>query len=149
MEMEVEEEMGLQNIEGLEVLYGTNTICIDSPILLNGLQDILSPEKLSLMTSLEITVTHILHPAYFFEGLYDDSRLEQGTILFPSMRQLHFVIDHHERSSVYYHYKVVNYTILYALVKLLVLPGTEVIISCGDKREYLVYCERPYGDGWA
>ncbi|KAK7212065.1 hypothetical protein V2G26_019243 [Clonostachys chloroleuca] len=99
------------NMEGLEVLYRTNTICIDSPILLNGLQDILSLEKLSFLTSLEITVTPILHPAYFFEGLYDDSRLKQGSILFPSMRQLHFVIDHHQRSSVNY-YGVVNYPIL-------------------------------------
>lgn len=132
-------------MEGLEVLYRTNTICIDSPILLNGLQDILSLEKLSFLTSLEITVTPILHPAYFFEGLYDDSRLKQGSILFPSMRQLHFVIDHHQRSSVNY-YGVVNYPILYGLVKLLVFPGTEVIISCGGKREYLVYSERPYGE---
>jgi hypothetical protein len=118
---------------------------MDSPILLNGLQDILSPEKLSLLTSLEITVTPILHPAYFFEGLYDDSRLKQGSILFPSMKQLHFVIDHHQHPSLYYD-SLDNYPILYALVKRLVFPGTEVIISCGDKREYLVYSERAYGE---
>ncbi|CAH0046038.1 unnamed protein product [Clonostachys solani] len=135
-----------RNIEGLEVLYSTNTISIDSPILLNGLQDILSPEKLSLLTSLEITITHILHPSYFFEGLYNDTHLKQGSILFPSMKQLHFVIDHHRYPALYCN--VVNYAILYALVGRLVFPGTEVIISCGGKREYLAYSERPYGECW-
>ncbi|CAG9954563.1 unnamed protein product [Clonostachys rosea f. rosea IK726] len=111
------------NLEGLEVLYGTNTIHIDTRILLLGLHEILSPEKLRLMKDLEINVSGILDVASYFKGLSNETPPENVSVLFPSLRRLRLIVAGME----YIPQEEVD-----KLVQRILLPGTEVIVSRDD-----------------
>uniref|UniRef100_A0A0B7K568 Uncharacterized protein n=1 Tax=Bionectria ochroleuca TaxID=29856 RepID=A0A0B7K568_BIOOC len=105
------------------VLYGTNTIHIDTRILLLGLHEILSPEKLRLMKDLEINVSGILDVASYFKGLSNETPPENVSVLFPSLRRLRLIVAGME----YIPQEEVD-----KLVQRILLPGTEVIVSRDD-----------------
>ncbi|KAK7222536.1 hypothetical protein V2G26_010539 [Clonostachys chloroleuca] len=108
------------NIEGLEVLYGTNTIHIDTRILLLGLHEILSPEKLCLMKDLEINVSRIIDVASYFKGLSNETPPENVSVLFPSLRRLRLTVP----GMDYFSQEQVD-----KLAQRILLPSTEVIVS--------------------
>lgn len=109
-----------RNIEGLEVLYGTNTIHIDTRILLLGLHEILSPEKLCLMKDLEINVSRIIDVASYFKGLSNETPPENVSVLFPSLRRLRLTVP----GMDYFSQEQVD-----KLAQRILLPSTEVIVS--------------------
>lgn len=110
-----------RNIEGLDVLYGTNIIHIDSPILVSSFDKIVSPEKLALMRVLEINITRLPHT---YDLYYNSSDPGLGAVMFPSLLQLRFLVgcvDSEARSR----WKSVE---LSALTRKLVGPETDVIV---------------------
>ncbi|CAG9957486.1 unnamed protein product [Clonostachys rosea f. rosea IK726] len=103
----------------LEVLYGTNTIHIDTRILLLGLHEILSPEKLRLMKDLEINVSGILDVASYFKGSPTKLLLKTYQFCF----HLTPVAVNCRRDGIHSQEEVDK------LVQRILLPGTEVIVS--------------------
>ncbi|CAH0027118.1 unnamed protein product [Clonostachys rhizophaga] len=112
-----------RNLEGLEVLYGTNTIHIDTRILLLALHEILSPEKLRLMKDLEINVSRIIDVSSYFKGLSNETPAGNGSVLFPSLRRLRFTVS----GMDYFPQEEVD-----KLAQRILLPSTEVIVSHDD-----------------
>ncbi|VUC28001.1 unnamed protein product [Clonostachys rosea] len=78
-------------VEGIEVLYHTNTIHLDSEILLQGIQDILPPEKLNLISSLEITMNSQDAYGDSFTGVCRSATPNSPSIPFPSLLRLHIM----------------------------------------------------------
>ncbi|CAG9940960.1 unnamed protein product [Clonostachys rosea f. rosea IK726] len=117
--------------EGIEVLYHTNTIHIDSEILLKGIQDILPPEKLDLISSLEITMNS--HDAYMdsFTGVCRDATPNSPFIPFPSLLQLHIMNPGNAHGA----YFIVPYCVD-RLLERAVLPTTVVTASNNTWRNF-------------
>ncbi|CAG9987997.1 unnamed protein product [Clonostachys byssicola] len=80
--------------EGIDVLYGMNTIHIQSPSLICGIEDFLSPNILSMMTSLELVWSlEDIGPdeAFIRRSLSNASTSgapQQSDVIFPSLRHL-------------------------------------------------------------
>ncbi|VUC26173.1 unnamed protein product [Clonostachys rosea] len=81
-------------MEGMEVLYKTNTFQISSDVLLRGLHEVLAPTVLSSITSLELVWNpRRLHIIKVFEGLQpQDGVNRQLPPLFPSLYHLHICL---------------------------------------------------------
>ncbi|CAH0025420.1 unnamed protein product [Clonostachys rhizophaga] len=81
-------------MEGMEVLYKTNTIQISSEVLLRGLHEVLTPTVLSSITSLELVWNpRLLHIVKVFEGLEPEKQpTRQMPPIFPSLTHLHICL---------------------------------------------------------
>lgn len=81
-------------MEGMEVLYKTNTIQISSEVLLRGLHEVLTPTVLSSITSLELVWNpRLLHIVKVFEGLEPEKQpTRQMPPIFPSLAHLHICL---------------------------------------------------------
>ncbi|CAG9974785.1 unnamed protein product [Clonostachys byssicola] len=117
--------------EGIEVLYHTNTIHIDSEILSGGIQDILPPEKLNLITSLEMTMNSHDADMDSFTRVCRDATRTSPSIAFPSLLRLHIM----NPSSAHGAYFIVPYCVD-RLLKRAVLPTTVVTVSANSWRNF-------------
>lgn len=81
-------------MEGMQVLYKTNTIQISSEVLLRGLHEVLTPMVLSNITSLELVWNpRQLHIVKVFEGLQPEKEpTRQMPPHFPSLTHLHICL---------------------------------------------------------
>ncbi|KYK53974.1 hypothetical protein DCS_05923 [Drechmeria coniospora] len=79
----------LAYVEGIHVLYRTNTIHIASPALLRSLQHLLPPRRLSDLTSLELVWDpRTLRLGSFFASNETSKRNDEERPLFPSLQYL-------------------------------------------------------------
>ncbi|CAH0038316.1 unnamed protein product [Clonostachys solani] len=117
--------------EGIAVLYHTNTIHIDSEILLKGIQDILPPGKLNLISSLEITMNS--YGAYLdsFTGVCRDATPNSPSIPFPSLSRLH-IMNPSDGHGLHF---MVPYCVDHLLGRA-VLPTTVVTASSNSWRNF-------------
>jgi hypothetical protein len=88
----VRSDNAVSYVEGVEVLYRTNTLHIASHILIRGFQDIMAPQVVSSITSLELVWNpKSVHIEDGFTGLPESNDSRQSKIrgpLFPSLKYL-------------------------------------------------------------
>lgn len=141
-------------LEGVDILYKTNTIHIASPILMQSIQDVISWQRLQDITSLELVWKSELLPLELgFTGSNNSPSKLPATPIFPCLRILRIsfqklVYDEEDYSlGIVYPYedkKILSHRLhdhllpeMDKLLQRIVPPTTDVTVTCSKWDWYL------------
>jgi hypothetical protein len=134
-------------LEGLDVLYKTNTIHISSPVLMRSIQDVIPRQRLADITSVELVCKPKQLPLDLgFTGNYNSQHQLYAGPIFPSLRYLRISFKRLTYGEIdnalgivwpYKSKEILSHRLhdhflpeLDRLLERIVLPSTDVTVTC-------------------